>query len=276
MAEKNAPENEAEKKPAAKKAVKAEARKAPAKKAEAPKETKEKPAVQAEAQADIMAEKAEEAQEAREEKPKQPEKKRPKYKALLFNKWDVSEVKVNDPGLRMYVNIEPIIVPRTGGKFTANPIHKHKQPLVERFMNKLMVPGHRGKKHKITSGKCSGNAHNIYLATRKAFERIEEKTKKNPLQVLVDALENAALLEEIAAYRMGGMIARKAVTVSALRRYDLALRHMAQGIYKTNFKSKRPLANVIADEIMAAAANDPKNFAIQERMRIEKEAEGAR
>ncbi len=242
----------------------------PAKKREGP-----KPAVKP---------KAEVPKEEKRPEPKRPEARgerpaprpRPKYKALLFNRWDVSDVKVNDLGLQKYLNLDPVIVPRTGGRNTTNPIHKKKIPLVERFMNRLMVPGHRGKKHKLTSGHCSGNTQLIYMATKRAFERIEQKSKKNPLQVLVEAVENAALLEEIAAYRMGGMIARKAVTVSPQRRYDLALRHLTQGIYKVNFKSKRPLENVIADELMLAANNDPKSFSIQEKQRIEKEAEGAR
>jgi ribosomal protein S7 len=37
-----------------------------------------------------------------------------------------------------------------------------------------------------------------------------------------------------------------------------------------------PLPEVIASEILAASNGDSKSFAIQERNRIEKEAEGAR
>ena len=256
MAEKKAAKEPkaAEKKPIEKKPVAKPAEKKPA---EAPKE-------------------AEKPKEEPKLEVKPAPKAKPKSNVLLFNKWDVSEVRVNDRGLHKYVNISPIIVPRTGGRWTTNPKDKKKIPLVERFMNRLMIPGHRGKKHKLTSGHCSGNTQAIYLATKKAFERIEQKTKKNPLQVLVDAVTNAALLEEIAAYRMGGMIARKSVTVSPQRRYDLALRHLTQGIYKVNFKSKRPFENVIADELIAASNSDPKSFAIQEKQRIEKEAEGAR
>jgi ribosomal protein S7 len=33
---------------------------------------------------------------------------------------------------------------------------------------------------------------------------------------------------------------------------------------------------VIADELIAASNNDPKSFAVSERNRMEKEAEGAR
>ena len=221
---------------------------------------------------------AEKKPEARaEEKPKE-EKPAPKPKSniLLFNRWDVSQVTVEDKGLLRYINLRPIVVPRTGGKYGKSSVHKYKMPLVERLMNKLMIPGHRGKKHKITSRHCCGNAQTIYLAMKEALEIVEKRTKQNPVQVLVKAVENAALLEEVAAYRLGGIIARKAVNVSPQRRLDLALRYMSQGIYKSNFRSRKSFSQAIADELTAAYNNDPKCFAISERIRLEKEAEGAR
>ena len=197
-------------------------------------------------------------------------------KILLFNRWDTSEVKINDAGLRNQINLAPIIVPRTDGRFTTRQKDKRKMNVVERFSNKIMVPGHRGKKHKLTSGRFSGNTVTIYNSMRDAFEIIEKKAKKNPLQILVGAIENSALLEEVASYRLGGIIARNAVVVSPQRRLDISLRHLSQGIYKTSFANKSSLAEVIADELMAAASGDNKSFAVQERNRIEKEAEGAR
>ena len=197
-------------------------------------------------------------------------------KILIFNRWDLDDVKVDDAGLRKHINLMPIIVPRTGGRYATTPFHKSKMNIVERFMNKLMVPGHRGKKHKLTSKTFPGNTQTLYLQIRDAFEIIEKKTSKNPVQILVRAIENSALLEEIAAYRLGGIIARQPVTTSPQRRLDLALRHITQGIYKSTFKSRKSLAQTIAEELISAANNDPKAFAVSERNRIEREAEGAR
>jgi small subunit ribosomal protein S7 len=194
----------------------------------------------------------------------------------MFGRWDVAEVEVADQGLKNYINIRPVMVPRTGGRWATKPFHKNDMSIVERFMNKLMVPGHRGKRHKLTSGRCTASTNAIYLQVRDAFDIIEKKTKKNPVQVLVQAVENASLLEEIAAYRLGGIIARQAVIVAPQRRLDIALKHLAQGIYKTSFKNRKSLAMVIAEELIAAAENDPKSFAVSERNRIEREAEGAR
>ncbi len=197
-------------------------------------------------------------------------------KILLFGRWDSESVEVRDPGLRRYVNVSPVIVPRSGGRYGPTQIHKPRISVVERFMNRLMVPGHRGKKHRITSGRCTASTNAIYLATKEAFGKIEKKTKKNPLQVMVEAIENSAMLEEIASYRLGGIIARQAVIVSPQRRLDLSLRNLTQGIYQTGFGKKGSLADRIAEELITAANNDPKSRAIQEKNRTEKEAEGAR
>ena len=197
-------------------------------------------------------------------------------KILLFNRWDLSEVKVEDPGLRKHINLKPVVVPRTCGRYAPKPFQKEKISIVERFMNKLWVNGHRGKKHRLTSGHQVGDTQGIYKTTKNAFEIIEKRTKKNPVQVLVQAIENSALLEEIASYRLGGIIARSSVVVSPQRRIDISLRHISQGIQKTSFKTKKSLAAVITHELVAASNNDSKSYGVQERNRIEREAEGAR
>jgi len=195
---------------------------------------------------------------------------------LLFNRWDTSQVKIDDMGLAGYINIKPVVVPRSAGKYATMPFHKNDMSIVERLINKLYVAGHRGKKHKISSGDNVGKSVNLYNEMKEALEIVEKKTNQNPVQVLVTGIVNAAILEEVASYRLGGIIARQAVVVSPQRRLDLALRYMSQGIYRSAFKNKRKLSSIIAEEIIAAYSNDPKSFAISERKRIEKEAEGAR
>jgi len=197
-------------------------------------------------------------------------------KLLLFNRWDMSEVNVEDPGLKSHMNLTPIIVPHTHGRYSTTEFHKRKMCIVERFINRLRVPGHRGKKHQITSGRCPANTQVLHRAMKEAFEIIEKKTGKNPVETLVRAIENSAIIEEVASYRLGGIIARKAVIASPQRRLDLALRFLTQGIYKKNFRNKKKLSEVIAEELMAAASGDTKAFAIMEKNRLEREAEGAR
>jgi len=197
-------------------------------------------------------------------------------KILLFNRWSTDGVQVNDVGLKNKINLKPVIVPRSGGKYAPISFHKNDMNIVERFINRLYVPGHKGKKHQIASGECVGQSIVVMTAVKKAFELIEKQTNKNPVQVLVDALINAAPFEEVAAYRLGGIIARKAIVVSPQRRLDLALRLVTQDIFRSTFRNKTTLAEAMAKELVSIASNDPKTRAIMERTRLEKEAEGAR
>src|SRR3989338_1762042 len=118
-------------------------------------------------------------------------------KILLFNKWDTSKIVVLDPGIKEYINLKPIFVPKTGGKNIKIKFHKSKNNIVERLANKLMSPGHRGKEHRLTSGVCTGKSLTVYRIIKEALEIIEKQTKENPVKILVKAVENAAPREEI-------------------------------------------------------------------------------
>jgi len=195
---------------------------------------------------------------------------------LLFNRWDFAGVEVRDAGLKKYVNLRPVVVPKTCGRYGSVSIHKIKMSIVERFITKLFVPGHRGKKHKLTSGQVVGGYQRIFNAMSDAFDIIEKRTKKNPIQILVTAIENGALYEEVMGYRLGGVIARKAVVVAPQRRLDVSLRLIAQDIFSRSFHSKKTFPETIAEELIELASNDQRNNVIRERQRIEKEAESAR
>jgi len=195
----------------------------------------------------------------------------------IFGKWETENVKVNDPGLKRYITLRSVIVPKSSGRKSSQQFYKSKMNIVERLINKLMVPGHRGKKHVISSGRVVGKYMTNYKIVKEAFEKIEKITKKNPVEVLVKAIENAALREEIAAYQVGGIIVRKAVVTSPQRRVDLALKNIVQAAYRKSYGKKLKIADALANELIAAYKNDSsKSEAIKEKERIEKEAEGAR
>jgi small subunit ribosomal protein S7 len=195
----------------------------------------------------------------------------------LFNKWSFEKIRINDPGLKPYLNLQPVIVPNTGGKYSQKKFHKSKMNIVERFANKLMVPGHKGKKHMISSGRNTGKTHTIFNIIKEVFEKIEKQTKKNPLEVFVGAIENASLREEITSYQLGGTMVRKAVITSPQRRVDSALSIICQSSYRKSFGKKIPITDALVDEIINAYKNDPQNSeAIREKERIEREASGAR
>ncbi len=195
----------------------------------------------------------------------------------LFGKWSMEGLQVRDKGLEKYINLEPVIVPKSGGRKASQQFHKSQMPIVERLINKVMVPGHRGKKHVISSGRVVGKYLTAYKVVKNAFEKIEVVTKKNPVEVLVAAIENSATREEIAAYQIGGIIVRRAVITAPQRRIDLALKNFAQASYRRSFGKKETMENALAEEIIAAYNNDStKSDAIKERERVERESEGAR
>lgn len=193
----------------------------------------------------------------------------------LFGRWDWN-VEVKDPGLKRYINLTPCVIPRTYGRYSQTRFGKANMNIVERLITKMMVPGHKGKKHLVSSARCVGQTEKIIKIIKEAFEIIEQRTKKNPIEVLVRAIENAAPLEEPISYQVGGIIARTAVIVSPQRRVDVALRNIVNSCYrrKVGFTD---MATLLAEEIIAAANNDiSKSYALKEKERIEKEAEGAK
>jgi len=69
--------------------------------------------------------------------PKKP-KKRPSYEMKLFEKYELNDVVVHDAGLAKYMNLSPIVIPHTGGRWANKPFGKAKANLVERLINNMM------------------------------------------------------------------------------------------------------------------------------------------
>ena len=194
----------------------------------------------------------------------------------LFNKYDVSEIKVNDPGLQGYLNLKPLLVPKTTGRYAKNKFWRSKYNVVERLMNKLMVTGHRGKKHKITSGHNAGKGVLVYNIVLKTFDIIEKKMNKNPIEVFTKALEHAAPREEITTIEYGGAKYPQAVEVAPQRRIDIALRYMVNGSYQKSFNKKIKIEQALADEIMKAYGIDQQSSAIAKKLELERQADSSR
>lgn len=194
----------------------------------------------------------------------------------LFNRWDTSGITVQDPGLIGYINLRPIIIPRTGGRNVKTQFWKSKNHIVERLMNKIMIPGHKGRKHKFTSGHCGGKAITAYTMTENILLALEQKTKKNPVEVLVKAVENAAPREEITTIEYGGARYPKAVECAPQRRVDVALRLMVQGAYGASFGKKRGFEEALTDEIFKAYQCDQGSAAISKKLELERQADASR
>ena len=148
--------------------------------------------------------------------------------------------------------------------------------VVERLMNKVAVAGHRGKKHRIQKGKATGKYSKNMKIVLEAFKIIEQKTQKNPVEVLVKAIENAAPRDETTVIEYGGARYPQAVDCAPLRRISLALRNIVHGAYDKSFRSKKSFPQALADELIATAKEEPNAVAVVKRTELEKQADAAR
>ncbi len=194
----------------------------------------------------------------------------------LFNKIDCSGVVVSDPGLVRYINLKQVLLPKSQGRYETKKFWKSKAHIVERLMMRLSVTGHKGKRHWRTSGRNTGKYTLQYKNLMKAFEIIEKKTGKNPVQVLVDAIQNAAPCAEVITLEYGGIKHPKSVDVSPQRRVDLALRWIAQGAYQVSAGGKTTFAQALANILIQTANNDPRSFAIGKKSETERQAIASR
>lgn len=199
----------------------------------------------------------------------------------VFGKWSTDDVVVNDPSLKPYINLEPRLLPHTHGRHAKKPFGKANVHIVERLINKVMrsgassykVAGHfmRREHRSLMSKKMKA-----YEVVKEAFEIIEKRTKQNPIQVLIRAIENAAPREDTTTVMFGGIRYHLAVDISPMRRLDVALRNIALGASAKCYRNKMSYAEALAEEIIAAANKDTKSYAYSKKEEIERIAQSSR
>jgi small subunit ribosomal protein S7 len=210
--------------------------------------------------------KAKEKEPLVEAVPRAPEKeKAEKEPRLLFNRWNLNEVEVADPSLKRYINLHSMIVPHSTGKFSKQQFAKGEMLIVERLINRLMqTEMNTGKKHR------------AIRITKEAFEIVHRKTKKNPVQVLVDAISQAGPREETVRLKYGGINVPKSVDTAPLRRVNSALMFICDGVYAASHKNKKYVSEVLADELIAASKGDSKCYSVTKREERERIAKASR
>jgi small subunit ribosomal protein S7 len=181
-----------------------------------------------------------------------------------LSKYDMKDVKISDQGLARYINLEIKNI-YLGGIYSNKMFAKSKVPVVERLINHMMrTENYNGKKIK------------SYKVVRDAFELIDKRTKTNPIQVFIEAIQNAAPIEETTRLRFGGISVPKAVDIAPQRRLDIALRNITKGTINSTHKNKKSVEACLAEEIIKASKNDVASFAIAKKNDIERVAKSAR
>lgn len=197
----------------------------------------------------------------------------PQFK--IFDIYDISEIKIEEPGLKSVINLQPKLILKSQGR-NFQKFGQLKVNIVERLMNRLAVAGHRGKKHRIILGHSTGKYSKNMKTVLEAFKLIEKKTGKNPVHVLVKAIEKVAPREEITVIEYGGARYPQAVDVSPLRRVNLALRNLVHGASDRAFNKKKTISQGLAEEIILASEENGESFAIKKKKESEAQADSAR
>ena len=116
-----------------------------------------------------------------------------------------------------------------------DPVYGDK--VVTRLINNIMLDGKKGTAQKIVYG---------------AFEIIQEKTGKEPVEVFREAMDNIMPVLEVKARRVGGATYQVPMEVRPERRQTLGLRWLTT---YSRARNERTMAERLAGEIMDATNN---------------------
>lgn len=132
-----------------------------------------------------------------------------------------------------------------------DPIYNSK--LVTRLINQMMVDGKKGTSQKILYG---------------AFELVQERSGKDPLEVFEAALENVMPVLEVRARRVGGANYQVPVEVRPDRRTTLGLRFF---VNYSRQRGEKTMEERLANEILDASNNT--GASVKRREELHKMAE---
>jgi small subunit ribosomal protein S7 len=193
----------------------------------------------------------------------------------LFDLYSVDSIEVRDPALKPYIVLDEKILVKSHGR-RPYKFSKSQTNILQRLANRIGVPGHIGKKHKMMTFWSTGKYNNNMKIVLKTLEKIEKKTGKNPIQVLVDAVENGSPRDEITVIEHAGARYPQSVDCSPIRRVDLAIRWMVQGAYQKAFGKKKKMSDCLSEEIIKAAAGNMESYSMSKKNDAEKQADSAR
>jgi small subunit ribosomal protein S7 len=192
---------------------------------------------------------------------------------LLFNKWSSNDIEIQDSGLKNVIALDPAIIPISFGRHEHQRLKKAEVHIIERLVNKLM---HFGKKYAKNTGRMGGKKGRMIKTVKTALELIYYETGKNPIELLIRAIENAAPNEDTTRIVYGGVVYHVSVDVAPLRRVDLALRFIAEGVRETTYSNPKTIEEVLAREIVLASNNSMESHSVKKKNEQERIAMSSR
>lgn len=185
----------------------------------------------------------------------------------LFGKWEYNlEFNKVDTSLKDQMHWNARWHPHTAGRWQKKRFRKKECPIVERFTNCLMMHGRNSGK-KLKAVNIVKNTLEIISVT---------KGDCNPLQILLQALENGGPREDSTRVGSAGVVRRQAVDVAPLTRVSQCMALMVDGARKVAFRNIKTMSEALADEIILCAANNPNSHTIKKKIEIERVAQSNR
>ena len=145
---------------------------------------------------------------------------------------------------------------RQAEKRPNTPAPKFHDQTVSKFMNYVMLDGKKSAAEKIVYG---------------AFDRIEEKLKRPPVELFREALDNVTPSVEVRSRRVGGATYQVPVEVRPDRKLALAMRWL---IAAARNRNETTMVARLSEELMDAAQN--RGSAVKKREDTHKMAEANR
>jgi small subunit ribosomal protein S7 len=183
----------------------------------------------------------------------------------VFGKWPTFGLEAEDPGLKRYISSRPSLIPHSSGRHEHQRFKKSSINIVERLINNMMRPGQ--------SGGSNAMATSI---VKNALDLVAIRTKKNPVELLIKAVENAAPAEDVTRIAYGGIVYPISIDIAPQRRVDISLRHITNAARAASRNNPRTIDESLADELILAAARDPKSQSVKKRDEIERIALASR
>lgn len=148
-------------------------------------------------------------------------------------------------------------------RFTASHSHltpdpRYNSTLVQKFINSMMWDGRKSVAQRV-----------VYDAMDIIAEKVSDAP---PLEVFTQAIDNVKPHIEVRSKRVGGATYQVPIQVNEKRRLSLALRWILQA---TRGKKGRPMAQHLAEELMAAYRKEGTAIATRENIHRMAEANKA-
>jgi small subunit ribosomal protein S5e len=125
-------------------------------------------------------------------------------------------------------------------------------------------------------GRNNGKKLMAVRIVKHAFEIIHLLTDQNPIQILVDAVQNTGTREDSTRVGNAGAVRRQAVDVSPLRRVNQAVYLLTTGTREAAFRNVKTIAECLADELINAAKGSSNSYAIKKKDELERVAKSNR